>query len=299
MKIGKYLQWLSLIVLVLLLWQWTLIMMAVVDLLKSIETSLFEIESNRIEPKSLFNAPSYSSDLENIQLVNVSDQQFSSSVEKIYPDYKINLWIDERIEEIILTKDYFYLYPVHKSCLYEIQRADLARLVVLHSQGGIYADFEVFSSDRNIEELRSRGASLIIARSPSNICLINHFLVAERNSSLINYILHQVHRKSFSKQIFVLPYLEVFSTGSIFLNNALRKRTKVADKSNDRSLILSSNHLSQFIKHEAGRSWHLIDGYLINQIDAHPTMFLNFSAIILLGFCLIKLKRYFRTYLRF
>ena len=47
MKIDKYLQWLSFIVLVLLLWQLTLIMIATVNLFKSIEASSFEIESNR------------------------------------------------------------------------------------------------------------------------------------------------------------------------------------------------------------------------------------------------------------
>ena len=47
-------------------------------------------------------------------------------MEKSYPNYKINLWTDELIEEIMLTKDYFYLYLVYKSYLYEIQQTDLA-----------------------------------------------------------------------------------------------------------------------------------------------------------------------------
>jgi hypothetical protein len=84
--------------------------------------------------------------------------------------------------------------------------------------------YNVFPSSKNLENLRLKGASLIISRSSSDNCLINHFLMSEKHSYLIKYILNEIHAKSYLNQIYILPYLEAFSTGSIFLNKYYSKK---------------------------------------------------------------------------
>ncbi|CAF1481723.1 unnamed protein product [Adineta ricciae] len=208
---------------------------------------------------------------------------------RFFPTYVINLWTDEQIEKLILKAEYEFLYPVYKSYLYSIQRADLARLIILHSHGGIYADLDVYPHGTNLEELLRQNVSFIIGRSSSDTCLVNHFMISQQNSSILSHILENIHKKSFFNQIYVLPYLEVFATGSIYLTNILRNYR------DQRLLILSKDELSQYIYHDAGRSWHLFDGYIINRIDAHPKQFL---VVILICFliCCVRWRKSCRIF---
>ena len=279
----------------LLIWQLILIITALASLLTGIEIISFDSGLNQINnstPRIIHQIWKTSNLL--TYPINTSHLEWK----KEYPNYEVNLWTDKQIEELISKQEYIYLYSVYKSYSYRIQRADLARLIILHSHGGIYADLDAFPSEKNIEDLRLQNASLIIPRSSSDICLVNHFLMAEKHSHLLNYILHSIYQKSFLKQIHILPYLEVFSTGSIFLTNIIRKRMKRLHDVNDRLLILSSKEISRYAKHGVGRSWHLFDGYLINTVDDHRRVFFIFCSILCM-FCLIKLKNVLRKLIRF
>jgi mannosyltransferase OCH1-like enzyme len=113
----------------------------------------------------------------------------------------------------------------YKTYWYSIQRTDLARLIILHPQRGIYADLDVYPCETNVEELILTDGSFIIGRSSEDICSINHFLIHEKHSDIINSILHEfLQKKSIFKQISILPYFEIVSTGSIFSNNLILKK---------------------------------------------------------------------------
>ena len=72
---------------------------------------------------------------------------------KSYSNYEIRFWTDRQIENLISQPEYQYLYSTYHSFTYSIQRADLARLLVLHAYGGIYADLDVFPCPKRIDEL--------------------------------------------------------------------------------------------------------------------------------------------------
>jgi mannosyltransferase OCH1-like enzyme len=292
MRYRVYLFLFSVIIILFLLWQLVLIIETIHDVLIGIETTSFDIKlnkANRSIPRIIHQMWKTTNLL--TYPINTSHNEWK----KFYPDYKINLWTDKQIEELILKEEYKYLYSIYKSYSYAIQRADLARLIILHNDGGIYADLDVHPCSTNIEELRVKDASLIIPRSSSDICLINHFIMSEQHSDILDYILHQIQSKSFLKQIIILPYLEVFSTGSIFLTNIIRKRIKIINPNDDRLIILSKDQLSKYIDHGIGRSWHLFDGYLINQIDANPKrFFICFIFFIFFVFSIVKFRTLFR-----
>ena len=293
MKYRIYLLLFFLIIILFLLWQLILISISIHDVSIGIESTPFNIKLNKTNhtiPR-IIHQMWKTKDLSTYP-IHTSNYQWK----ELYPNYKINLWTDKQIEELILRDEYKYLYSVYKSYTYGIQRADLARLIILHSEGGIYADLDVYPRSISIEELRLKNASLIIPRSSTDSCLINHFLMSEKHSDIINYTLHEIKSKTFFKQIYLLPYLEVFSTGSIFLTNIIRKRIKLINPKDDRLIILSKDKLSHYIEHEAGRSWHLFDGYLINQIDAHPIKFSIFFIIVI--FCFIKFRKIFKIFTR-
>lgn len=279
-------------------WQSVLIVLTLIDLFIGISSDLtFEMSRpSRIPP--LIHQMWKTSNLSTYP-INTSNELWKS----FYPDYKVRLWTDDDIQRLISSKNYSFLKRTFDSYSFNIQRADLARLLILYDQGGFYADLDVFpSSRRSIDEIRFSGASFVIPRSTTDKSLINHFLASESHSAILNFILHEVVEKKFYQRIFLLPYLEVFSTGSSFLTRVIRQwhRMNKTDEERRRTLwIMSNNLVNTFILHDVGRSWHLFDGFLLNKIDYYFRL-LNrwfFSSIVfvfLLTIILIKSRRWFR-----
>ena len=234
---------------------------------------------------------------------NLSDYPIGNSHQRwkaFSPTYEIFLWTDKRIEELFNRSEYRYLQETYHRYPYAIQRADLSRLLILYDQGGIYADLDVFPRQLSrIESLRLRNVSFLIPRSSEGSTLINHFLLSERSSPILGYLLHQVRPASPWKRIYLLPYLEVFSTGSIFLTEMLRRwleRDSSGETTNLSLGILSEKEIGHYIEHHTGRSWHSLDGYLLNQLVDRPgrTVFfvsLLLSLLLLFYFFLKKQRR--------
>jgi mannosyltransferase OCH1-like enzyme len=62
------------------------------------------------------------------------------------PDnYTITLWTDDDVLKLIDSKD-AWLLPTYMGYPHNIQRADIARLLVDHTEGGINADLDVYAS---------------------------------------------------------------------------------------------------------------------------------------------------------
>lgn len=60
------------------------------------------------------------------------------------PKYTIRLWTNYVIIKLIRVK-YTCLLPTYRRYPHNIERADIARLVVVHAEGGIYADLDAYS----------------------------------------------------------------------------------------------------------------------------------------------------------
>ncbi|CAF3634026.1 unnamed protein product, partial [Rotaria sp. Silwood2] len=115
---------------------------------------------------------------------------------------------------------------------------------------------------KQIENIRLSNASFIIPRSASGLSLINHFLVAQKSSPIINFILDEIVPFKYYKRIYIIPYLEVFSSGSVFLTRVIRKYIKSSyiNKNSNSLWILSENEITKYVIHHKGRSWHSFDG---------------------------------------
>lgn len=275
MSVKRHLFWFVILVLsVFFLWQLYLIVFVIGDLLRGVPTT-FDLSSK----KSLLQSSSRSKIPPIIHQMwktkNLSDYPIRTSYidwKKLYPDYEIQLWTNDDLEKLISSKTYRFLEQTYRSYPFNIQRADLARLVVLHHQGGIYVDLDVAPKNRSIDKLRQLNTSFVIPRAASGSSLINHFLASEPQSLVLDYILHQVPENSLSHRIFLLPYLHVFSTGSIFLTRVIRQFIENHSRSDKNILVLSNEQVNSLIVHRTGRSWHLVDGYLLNQVDNIPRL---------------------------
>jgi len=69
-------------------------------------------------------------------------QQASNSCRILHPNYKYTLWTDEEGRRLI-EKEFPCLLSTFDSYPYNIQRADVIRLVVLYVYGGIYLDLDI------------------------------------------------------------------------------------------------------------------------------------------------------------
>ncbi|KAF3931640.1 hypothetical protein ABW20_dc0105629 [Dactylellina cionopaga] len=185
-------------------------------------------------------------------------------------NYTVKLWPEEEIINLIKT-NYSWLLPTYQSYPQNIQRADLARLVVVHAEGGIYSDLDVWP--RSVEELQCLqrlGLQAIFAPNGGNAGVSNHFFMAERGSEFLQWALDEAKRRGPSSRRILLPYLQVFwSTGPMMVTSASRQYASVYGSTDHRLAALDERYGKLVVGHAAGRSWHGVDGQVLNYISDH------------------------------
>lgn len=215
-------------------------------------------------------------------------------------NYTSRLWTDDDIVGLIKS-EYLWLLPTYEGYSQDIQRADLARLIVVHARGGFYADLDVHP--RSAEALpclqRLKLDAIFASTSDASPGLSNHFFVAERGSAFL-WALNEAKRRgaSVSKRI-LLPYLQVFwSTGPMMLTTASREYAWSRGADGPSGLgVLSGPFVKSVVRHAPGRSWHSLDGRLLNSLEDHarldrPCMiFSSMAAILVFVWITIRLFR--------
>ncbi|KAL2876293.1 hypothetical protein SGCOL_008467 [Colletotrichum sp. CLE4] len=201
--------------------------------------------------------------------VQASYETWKNTMEPL--NYTVKLWTDEDVLELIKTR-YSWLLSTYEGYAQNIQRADVARLVVVHAEGGIYADLDVYP--RSTEEMscvQSLGLQAIFAPTSGTLGLSNHFFMAERGSSFLEWALQEAKRRGgpTSKRI-LLPYLQVFwSTGPIMVTYAFHQYAWMYSPVHHGVELLDEGYARKLFGHAAGRSWHGSDGHFLNYVSDH------------------------------
>lgn len=212
-------------------------------------------------------------------------------------NYTVKLWTDDDVLGLIQAK-YSWLLSTYEGYPQNIQRADMARLVVVHAEGGMYADLDVHPrSVEGISCLQNLGLKGIFAPTAGTLALSNHFFMAERGSEFLQWTLHEAKRRggSTSKRI-SLPYLQVFwSTGPMMLTSVFRQYAWVYSGGEHELGVLDESYGRSVIGHAAGRSWHGSDGHLLNYLADHvrvESLWLAFSLLVaVFGLACIMVRR--------
>lgn len=211
-------------------------------------------------------------------------------------NYTVKLWTDDDILELIKT-NYTWLLSTYESYSQNIQRADVARLVVVHAEGGMYADLDVFpKSAKEFACLQNMGLQAIFAPTSGTLGLSNHFFMAARGAPFLEWALQEAKRRggATSNRI-LLPYLRVFwSTGPIMVTHAFQQYSWMYNTVKHGSVLMDENYTRSVIGHAAGRSWHGSDGQFLNYVSDHLGVVLfwvaAFSSVAVLGL-LVFVKR--------
>ncbi|RJE17074.1 hypothetical protein PHISCL_10589, partial [Aspergillus sclerotialis] len=86
-------------------------------------------------------------------------------------NYTVKLWTDDAILQLVKHR-YPWLLSTYETYPQNIQRADIARLLVIHAEGGIYADLDVYPiSAHQIQCLQHIGLQAIFAPTANNLRL--------------------------------------------------------------------------------------------------------------------------------
>ncbi|KAH6976678.1 hypothetical protein EDB80DRAFT_828724 [Ilyonectria destructans] len=201
--------------------------------------------------------------------IEASHESWETSFEPL--NYTVKLWTEEDILRLIKA-NYSWLLSTYEGYPHNIQRADVARIVVVHAEGGMYADLDVHpTSVERIICLQHLDRQGIFAPTAGTIGLSNHFFMAERGSSFLRWTLEEAKRRGgpTSKRI-LLPYLRVFwSTGPMMVTSAFRKYVWMYNTADHELGVLHEQYGKSVIRHRAGRSWHGLDGYLLNWVADH------------------------------
>ncbi|KAH6670900.1 hypothetical protein F5X68DRAFT_215446 [Plectosphaerella plurivora] len=142
------------------------------------------------------------------------------------------------------------------------------RLVVVHAEGGVYADLDVFP--RSMEELDClrQLPGVKFAPTGGNRGLSNHMFMAPAGHPFIWWALTEAKRRGGTgSQRILLPYLRVFwSTGPLMVTEAYRQYAAMFGLQEGSPVLLDESYARTVFGHAAGRSWHGSDGQLLNFI---------------------------------
>lgn len=198
-------------------------------------------------------------------------------------NYTVKLWTDDDVLKLIKA-NYTWLLSTYEGYSQNIQRADVARLIVVHAEGGMYADLDVFPrSTKEMACLQGLGLQAIFAATSGNLGVSNHFFMAQRQSPFLEWALQEAKRRGgpTSKRI-LLPYLRVFwSTGPIMVTHAFRHYAWMYSTARSGLALLDEGYARKVFGHAAGRSWHGSDGQFLNYVSDHLGVFLFWTAVTL------------------
>jgi len=202
-------------------------------------------------------------------------------------NYTVKLWTDNDVLQLIKAK-YAWLLSTYEGYPRNIQRADLARLAVVHAEGGIYADLDVYP--RNVTQaqcLQHLGLQAIfVATQTSDLGLSNHFFLAEQGSPFLLWTLYKAKRRAVSASLRVLlPYLNVlWTTGPLMVTAAFREYAWLYSAQRLTIGVLDEDRFRrEILEHAAGRSWHGWDGLALNYMADHATRTVFMAGLVVLS----------------
>ncbi|KAE8422610.1 hypothetical protein BDV36DRAFT_279751 [Aspergillus pseudocaelatus] len=123
-------------------------------------------------------------------------------------NYTVKLWTDDDVLELIMA-NYTWLLPTYNEYPHDIQRADLARLLIVHTE--------------HLQCLQTLSLQAIFSRTAGTLGLSNHFFMAKPGSPFLRWVLYEAKRRSsrLASRGMILPYLQMFwSTGPIMVTAA-------------------------------------------------------------------------------
>lgn len=161
-------------------------------------------------------------------------REFQQSWRDLHPDWEYRLWTDEDCLRLV-REEYPWLLDVYQAYPFNVQRADMARVLFVHSQGGLYVDidfeclnrFEPLLSDHKVVlgmELVGLGPE---KGGREQVC--NALIASETGHPFWEHVLKEMHDGFRLKRPWEGRGKYVLSTGLLILDRESQEYAKTHD----------------------------------------------------------------------
>ena len=205
------------------------------------------------------------------------------------PDFKYILWNEEKIQKLI-NKSYPSIMPLYRSYKDKwIARSDIARYIVVHFMGGVYADIDLQCTNSLTSlyaELGDKSVALNYSYTPFGIA--NDFFLASKNHEFMAHVIDGLPE---ADVLYFTPYLNtMFRTGPMYMLGRYLNYIHQED-----IYFLQDSRL--YTSGKIGdNSWHGhgLDGYFITVVYTGVDSLQLISVILLIIF-IVRLNKLFRV----
>ncbi|CAF1069412.1 unnamed protein product [Adineta ricciae] len=204
-------------------------------------------------------------------------QQASKTCRSLHPNYEYRFWTDAAARRLI-EKEFPCLLSTYDSYPYDIQRADVIRLIVLYVFGGIYLDLDVICL-KPLDQLR--GYEFILPKTmPAG--LSNDVIIAQPKHPFLLQLLNNLPK---ANRNYLTKYATVmFSTGPMYITHEASNyvnRSSIDVLSQDLYGKYTHNSTRSLFKHLKASSWHGNDAALVKWIYRRRIILLLLLAVSL------------------
>ncbi|CAM4910823.1 unnamed protein product [Rotaria socialis] len=219
-------------------------------------------------------------------------QQASNSCRSFHPNYQYRLWSDKSAR-LLIEKEFPCLLSTFDEYPYDIQRADVIRLVVLYVYGGIYLDLDIIC----LKPLDKLLTFKFILPKTMPVGLSNDFILAEPKSPFLLQVLNDLPK--YNRNYWTKYSTVMFSTGPMFLTHEAsyypnRSSINVLSQELYGKYIFNSS-LALF-RHLKASSWHGNDAAFVKWIYRRRTiLFLVLTALFVIINAIIYSIQYRHT----
>jgi len=121
--------------------------------------------------------------------IPINWQHASNSCRSLHSNYEYRLWTDKDARRLI-EKEFPCLLATFDSYPYDIQRADVIRIIVLYVYGGIYLDLDIVCL-KSLDQLR---AYKLVLPKTKPVGLSNDFIIAEPKHPFLLQVLNDLSK---------------------------------------------------------------------------------------------------------
>lgn len=184
--------------------------------------------------------------------------------------FEYKLWDEAMVEELIRDK-YPHMKELYKSFSRWIQKVDMAKYLILHQYGGIYADIDI-ECVKNMKEVYETFPKYtgVVMYYTKPFGVATDFIIAKPKHSFMTLV---VQRLSSAHRWYILPYLNaMLATGPVYLSARYWTFKNRQD-------ILVLKDTKSFLAHKTGASWHEVDGKIIWWVFMNRTLHMKWTAV--------------------
>ena len=219
-------------------------------------------------------------------------QPYQQTWKDLNPDHQYILWNATMIDKLV-NESYQEIKPIYEKYKHKwVVRADIARYLVVHQMGGVYADMDVMCKRSMNDLYKQIGTKSVVLNYTYNpVGISNDFFAAGAKHEFMEHVIDGLEE---ADVLYLTPYINtMFRTGPMFmlgryLNYPHPNDIYLIPQTSIHTFIDSSDH---------GQSWYSFDGMFIAVVwnGVSPLQLISVILMVIFIYRLNKLIKIRKT----